>query len=299
VARRVKEWQRTFARNGQRSLAKLIQKNDEVLLRLVEQAARDSERIIRTLPGTSISGSVRAVQYQQSRAALYDLYTQLWIEDVQSQVLMRAGTSSQMAANETKALLSRLARGATPGRVGILADSIQASARTGFSNVVSRIENNIDLSPNVYRARAFSLGKIDEIVNNGLLLNKSAAEIAKEVSGFVNPSTPGGVRYAAQRLGRTELNNAFHQTSIRTYQDSPFVDSIEWNLSGSHPAPDKCNTYAEENEYGIGRGRFPKDEVPDKPHPQCFCFITPVTPEPDEFLRRMKRGEYDCARSVL
>jgi hypothetical protein len=122
----------------------------------------------------------------------------------------------------------------------------------------------------------------------------SAKEIAKQVFRFIDPETPGGASYAALRLGRTELNNAFHTNSIKQAQAMPWVEGVKWNLSGSHPRPDECNEYAEDTHYRGGDGGvFLPQDVPPKPHPNCLCFTTTETQSDEDFIASYRAGDYN------
>lgn len=148
--------------------------------------------------------------------------------------------------------------------------------------------NGISLSERVYRNGVVASGKVDEIINVALARGTSAGEIIKSVKQYVNPQTPGGVRYAAQRLARTEINNAVHEVAKQRYESNEFVDYVEWNLSGSHPKPDKCNELAEEVHIaGQSAGVYRAGDVPDRPHPNCLCYITAVVISDVEFMRRL------------
>jgi hypothetical protein len=172
--------------------------------------------------------------------------------------------------------------------------SLMAQARAGINSVISRKENGITLSERVYKNRQGTMSQLNRVLNAGLALGKSASEIAKDVEKFINPQTPGGPHYAAQRLARTELNNAFHTTSLKGYMDSPFVDKVKWHLSGSHKVPDECNQYAEKSHTrGGDAGVWKKSEVPGKPHPNCLCYTTPIVIDEEDFLKQLKAGKFD------
>jgi hypothetical protein len=169
-----------------------------------------------------------------------------------------------------------------------------AQAQAGLESYISRRHFSMTLSERVYKNGKRSVASVEQIINQGLLSGRSAAEIARMVRGFINPRTPGGLSYAAMRLARTELNNAFHQTSIRMAKDDPFVERMRWNLSGSHPKPDVCNQLASAvNKSGWGPGEYSVDQVPGKPHPQCLCFTTTIPISEEAFLRNMSAGKYD------
>jgi hypothetical protein len=93
------------------------------------------------------------------------------------------------------------------------------------------------------------------------------------------------VSYAANRLARTEINNAYHAASWDRYNKSVIVDEVEWLLSSSHPEDDICNDYATQSP-------FKKNAVPAKPHPNCYCYIVPSLPTEEQFLERLFAGEY-------
>lgn len=141
------------------------------------------------------------------------------------------------------------------------------------------------LSQQVYKTKQLADGWIDDIVNRGLVSGWSAAELAKAVIPSISPNVSGGVSYAANRLARTEINNAYHAASYDRYMKSPIVQEIEWLLSASHPEDDICNDYA-------AQSPFKKNAVPAKPHPFCYCYIVPKLPSEEEFLEKMFAGEY-------
>ena len=90
------------------------------------------------------------------------------------------------------------------------------------------------------------------------------------------------------RLARSELNNAFHSRQIAAAQ-KPWVLGVKWNLSKSHPRKDECDRYATENAHQLGRGVFPKSDVPSKPHPHCLCFMTYEMQDEDDFVADLAR----------
>lgn len=180
--------------------------------------------------------------------------------------------------------------------VDYLMRSARASATQSLSVAMERVSgtSRIPLAESVYNNQALTSGKIDEIVNAALATGSSAADIAKEVRAFVNPNVRGGVRYASMRLGRTELNNAFHAAQARSAVECPWVDLMRWNLSGSHPTPDECNEYAEQVHVpGEEAGLWRPGEIPAKPHPNCLCFTTTEDIGRDEFIRRFEAGRFD------
>jgi hypothetical protein len=146
--------------------------------------------------------------------------------------------------------------------------------------------SQVPLAERIYRTGVWMNGRLDRLITQTLAVGLNAQRFAKVARDWFNPSLPGGTRYAAMRLARTEINNAFHATSVGYAQDKPWVSQMDWNLSKSHPKPDKCNEYADLSPWDVST-------VPRKPHPQCMCYVTEVTPNEDEWIDRFIAGEFD------
>jgi len=165
-------------------------------------------------------------------------------------------------------------------------ESLRASARRNIETVETRVlESKIPLSEQVWDTAALAAGWVDRVIHEGMATGKSAIEIAKDVRPLINPDTPGGVSYAAFRLARTEINNAFHAQSIWDAQNDPWIEFMKWNLSAVHRIPDECTLMA--------GNLYRKDEVPVLPHPQCRCYVVPELPSEDVFFNNLRMGTYD------
>lgn len=162
------------------------------------------------------------------------------------------------------------------------------------------------LTGNIYKdgkslnARIWTLtdktqSQIDYMISKGFAQKKSYIEMINDVSAFLNPEARKSwdwkklypnlkgkrVDYNAQRLIRTSINHANHETIKGSAKRNPFVEAIHWELSKSHDSrqvllfgEDECDVYAKQNDYGLGKGNFPINEVPS-PHPQCLCHQYP------------------------
>jgi len=201
-----------------------------------------------------------------------------------------AGQAARLAEQATTRQLFNALGGPIPQLEAALAEQ----ARQTVNTYKARLANGISLSQQVYNTSLAANGALNNTINKGILLGKSWREIADDVQSFINPDVPGGVSYAAKRLARTELNNAFHTTQIDQRKGDPFVDGMRWELSGSHPKPDACNDYAESTHFrGGDPGVFRVEDVPRKPHPQCLCFLTSVPIDEEEFINGMVSGKYN------
>ncbi|GAB6043587.1 hypothetical protein [Endothiovibrio diazotrophicus] len=105
--------------------------------------------------------------------------------------------------------------------------------------------------------------------------------------------------YNMKRIARTEMATAHHNALIEGTEQQDWVIGYHWRLSASHPDPDICDYYADV-EFGLGKGVWPKDQVPRaKAHPHCMCALVPrVTPRQVEgstsygdFLERLPESQ--------
>ena len=279
-----------MARSPLNAETRMIRLSDAEIRKIFDEAERDIARIFRGMRGQKVrvGSAIRKAQLRTRRRLIKAIndagdYTQEGIARA-----VREATKSYSAID--RAWFARV--GVNPDRY--LAE-LAASAEASIAALQAKKTNNIALSDRVYRNGTVASGKIDDLVNSAIARGLSAAELAAEVAKYVNPKTPGGVRYASQRLARTEINNAFHQTAKERYSKNPFVPWVQWNLSGSHPKPDECNRYAEEvHDPPDGQaGWYPNGNVPGRPHPNCLCFITPVQMDEESFMERLLAGEYD------
>jgi len=137
---------------------------------------------------------------------------------------------------------------------------------------------------------------IGYIIKRGLVEKKGAVALAKDLEQFLKPEArrpwswgkvypnlrTKQVDYSAQRLARTSITHAYRESQYRSAERNPFVDAIHWHLSEQHYerqvrlwGRDECDDYAEQNDYGLGVGNYPKGEVPLS-HPMCLCTTMPV-----------------------
>ena len=266
-------------------------------LKAMKQAAAASAADIRRLQGaTTISGAIRQDQLRLARQALLNEQASLW-RTIGSQVQAARAEAAAAAVGTMHTYESMLLNTAfSKEQTDALLRAAQATARRNVEAVTTRIMgySRFPLSEQVYKTAAWSNGLLERRITTSLARGMNARQLADSVRDLINPATPGGVKYAAMRLGRTEINNAYHATSVRHAQGRPWITGMKWELSGSHPTPDECDDYAESSHYtGGDPGVFKPGDVPQKPHPNCLCFVWPVTVSDEEFLDRLNSGEYD------
>lgn len=251
---------------------------DAELARVLDLAARQSAGQIRRLnlkKGTSVGARVRAAQFEQVLSEVLRIQSDLWTEKVRDVIernLYRAERAAEASLDDVGLILENAVG---ERRAEALLQGFRQAARAGMA--LDRTRRARALSARVWKNASLAQGKVERLIRAGIIQGLSARELAANVRSHISPSTPGGVGYAAMRLARTELNNAFHEAQKHTAA-APWVRAVRWNLSGTHKGrvkgTDKCDAMATQNIHELGPGRYPADAIPDKPHPQCLCYVT-------------------------
>lgn len=273
-----------------RRYLKLQRQYDAKIMKILEEVAKDlRSRIAKLETSTKFSDSVRASQFRLTLAEIRRTQLEMFLTIGDE---IRAGQLA--AAVSAEADLEKLARIAFSSlnakAADAFIDSLLSTAEAGIKNLYARTPR--ELSERLYRNGRWSTDQIEKIIRNGITRGASARELAKDVYKFVSPTAPGGASFVSMRLARTEINNAFHNQQIAGF-DGPWIEAVQWNLSGSHKKPDECNRLAEADQYDLGSGAFPPGKVPGKPHPQCLCYLTAVSLSPEEFARDVRAGKFD------
>jgi hypothetical protein len=280
-----KDWITAYAR-----IQKLA---DSDVLAVLNQAFADIDRMLRAMSAQrSVSEAVRIEQLRTVQRHILRQQAEIFArlgDIIESRRLQAAAAASDLGSAIDDVLFA--AYGDTDAARNLRA-SLAASAQTGVEAAVARMTmSEIPLSQRIYNTQAWMDGRIQRGINSALARGLSAREFAKEARDWFNPNTPGGVRYASMRLSRSEINNAFHATSIKQADEKPWINKMQWKLSSSHPKADTCDQIARGGK--DGDGVYPPRDVPRKPHPHCFCYVVPVSPDEDEFLDNLLAGKYD------
>jgi|AntDeeMinimDraft_5_1070356.scaffolds.fasta_scaffold06711_2 hypothetical protein len=115
------------------------------------------------------------------------------------------------------------------------------------------------------------------IINKTISRDDAVIHLFHEIANRIQ--NPSGLSYRNRviRLTQTETQSAYRLTQRDIGRDSNNVEGIKWNLSPRHPHYDYyeiCERYAKEDHDGLGNGVYKPGNLPDIPHPGCFCFLT-------------------------
>lgn len=256
---------------------------------LIEAAESANDQVSALQNNSTFSAGVRTAQLRLTMSTIKDILNDLFngitpvIRDGQKK---EAEVAVQALSETDRQYLEDAFQNTRDVRDFI--DSQKLQAKIQVINALNRVtKSDRPLSQRVYRTKALAQKWVQRDVTIEIAKGSSAKEIAKVVRKHIRPNTPGGVSYAALRLGRTELNNAFHATSITMAEKRPWINGMKWYLSKTHDFKDDClcETYA---------GKiFPMQNVPPKPHPQCRCFVVPELEPVDVFINNLTTGRYN------
>lgn len=146
---------------------------------------------------------------------------------------------------------------------------------------------------------------VQGIINAGVSQGRSAVEIAKDLEEFVKPASKrpieisslypykkGSIDYNALRLARTTINHTYQTATIKTARTNPFTKGIKWLTSNHNSVCELCRERSEQNDYGLGEGVYPVDEVP-LDHPNGKCTLVTVLEDLDEIADRLRDWALD------
>lgn len=256
----------------------------------LEEAQRAIFKQLDALGSENFSTGVRRAQLNMALKVVRDTLRETF-GSVGNTIRSKSGKAAVAAVDaglfDERGVLNRLFPNAIERQR--YANSLRRTAERDIQATVTRIlQTQQPLSGRVWKSQALANGMVSRAVNNALARGDSAEILARQVRDLVRPDVPGGVSYAAKRLARTEINNAFHAQSIADTQDRPWVNQMRWNLSKVHDDDpgDACEDYATQ-------GLFDKEHVPPKPHPNCRCFVTPELLDYESFEQQLLMGHYD------
>jgi SPP1 gp7 family putative phage head morphogenesis protein len=187
-------------------------------------------------------------------------------------------TTAQGVVDAQRKFLSKIGMFGIKGAFSHVPNQIVTSIATG--NIY---DDNWTLSAAIWGMSKKTHKDIDKIIAEGVALNKSAYDIAKDLERYVNPLArkewdwskvyPGTNRvidYNAQRLARTLVSHAYQQSLERTCEKNPFVTGYRWVSANSDRTCELCK---ERDGQIYAKGDLPLD------HPNGLCTFIAVIPD--------------------
>lgn len=235
---------------------------------LAKKAAKEAER----LKSSTVSGKLQAVELGKLEKKLQE-------------------EADKIGARLESSIPSAMKKAAA----GVVSDAVSFQGKLGISieGAYRRVPTDIvetlvsgklykgkwSLSKSIWADISKTQSDISKVVAEGIALNKSSYDIAKDLEMYVDPSAkkpwdwskvyPGTkkkIDYNAQRLARTMVGHAYQQSVVAVCKDDPFVDGIEW-ISGHSTTT--CELCRDRNGKVFPAGKLPLD------HPNGKCSFAP------------------------
>jgi hypothetical protein len=271
-----------------------VQQKMDVRMRtiLVQAAITTARKILLLSKQNGVGARTREAQLGLFLEYLRTEQTDLWVHTIYPLIVKSMKEAAGSAENAADYIDEVLRTAVGDRQAEFLLEGIRVQARIAASfDLDSRARV---LSGRVWKNVDQNVSRIQRIVQKHLVTGSvNARELATDVRRFIDPATPGGASYAAMRLARTEINTAFHERQQRIAETRPWVKSAQWNTSRTHRHKDRCDLLASGHSEGLRPGHYNADEIPNKPHPQCLCYITYDLPSDREMtnLLRAKLGK--------
>ena len=262
----------------------LINNESVAIKRMYREALREIATRIKFLETRTNISSVLRVQYlEELRREIQDALERIDTYTYKA-IVSDMETVAQAVVQDNSQLLKRMGFG----------DELSSTA---FLHVPKDVVNEIitgklyegrwNLSRAIWNDNALKNKELETIVSQGVALQKSTYDIAKDLEKYVNPRAQKpwdwskvypGVRkvidYNAQRLARTMVSHAYQESFVRTTKHNPFIEAYQWLISNSDRVCPLCIERSTTDNYNLGAGIYPKDQLPlDHPNGMCTFSI--------------------------
>ncbi len=273
--------------------AATVKKVKAIYRRVAEELRREIENVT---PGTLRYGHLRALSDALDRAA----------NRINAEVLEAIRLGIYLAVEEAALGAEQITLAAMKGVVQsaeIRSLFAAINERANLAVLSKTYHDGLKLSDRIWRTSRRVRQALDKLVEDAVIRGLDSRVLARDVQRYLQPDVwtplkeetrrrfgvPRDVSMEAMRVAVTEMQHAFHEGTIQSYQHVPGCQGFYWRLSSSHPIPDICDFYSRRG----GNGFWRKDEVPPKPHPWCRCVLIPAMEDPVKFARRLRKWVND------
>jgi len=155
-----------------------------------------------------------------------------------------------------------------------------------FNKKVKKYQKQIDSLSNL----GYENSRLKKAYQNIIAqVKKGSAEGLKKAA---ERAVKAKTSYIAERIARTEIANAYGNAVVYRAQKDKQIVGIRSVLSSRHSKPDICDIHANVNQFGLGKGTFPKKNVPRYTyHPNCLCSLVPVTQHQVDKTKKVIRSK--------
>lgn len=198
-------------------------------------------------------------------------------------------------------LKSELIHKAEQSLIGIHHDALKA--------MWHRKSYGLKLSERIWNTSKKNKDALSDIILEGMATGRNTAEVGKAIEAYIEnnksvlstmmegaelKNVPNNIHFLATRLASTEMVSAYGLASDGAALRSPGTVGMKYQLSNAHPCYDICDVICDADDYGLGQGCYPLEQLPQYPfHPFCLCIKTTLEMDPDELIKKLQNWADD------
>lgn len=260
--------------NAEKLRDRLTKEQEQEIANTYKQVADKVKKKLKSIPDNGTATSALKKQQLQQLKKLLDSEYKSMRNKIGKQIEQKAKETTQGPINAAKEFAKKLGFVKLEGSYASVPNDVISSIVTG-----QVYDGDWSLSSALWKDVQHKQKDINKVIADGVSMNKSAFDIAKDLEEYVDPKAkkswdwkkvyPGvssKIDYSAQRLARTMPAHAYQQSLEATVKNNPFIDGYIWH---SGTGKRTCEICRERDGKFFAKGKLPMD------HPNGRCtFIT-------------------------
>ena len=260
--------------NAEKLRDRLTKEQEQEIANTYKQVADKVKKKLKSIPDNGTATSALKKQQLQQLKKLLDSEYKSMRDKIGKQIEQKAKEATQGPINAAKEFAKKLGFVKLEGSYASVPNDVISSIVTG-----QVYDGDWSLSSALWKDVQHKQKDINKVIADGVSMNKSAFDIAKDLEEYVDPKAkkswdwkkvyPGvssKIDYSAQRLARTMPAHAYQQSLEATVKNNPFIDGYIWH---SGTGKRTCEICRERDGKFFAKGKLPMD------HPNGRCtFIT-------------------------
>ena len=260
--------------NAEKLRDRLTKEQEQEIANTYKQVADKVKKKLKSIPDNGTATSALKKQQLQQLKKLLDSEYKSMRDKIGKQIEQKAKETTQGPINAAKEFAKKLGFVKLEGAYAGVPNDVISSIVTG-----QVYDGDWSLSSALWKDVQHKQKDINKVIADGVSMNKSAFDIAKDLEEYVDPKAkkswdwkkvyPGvssKIDYSAQRLARTMPAHAYQQSLEATVKNNPFIDGYIWH---SGTGKRTCEICRERDGKFFAKGKLPMD------HPNGRCtFIT-------------------------
>lgn len=260
--------------NAEKLRDRLTKEQEQEIANTYKQVADKVKKKLKSIPDNGTATSALKKQQLQQLKKLLDSEYKSMRDKIGKQIEQKAKETTQGPINAAKEFAKKLGFVKLEGSYASVPNDVISSIVTG-----QVYDGDWSLSSALWKDVQHKQKDINKVIADGVSMNKSAFDIAKDLEEYVDPKAkkswdwkkvyPGvssKIDYSTQRLARTMPAHAYQQSLEATVKNNPFIDGYIWH---SGTGKRTCEICRERDGKFFAKGKLPMD------HPNGRCtFIT-------------------------